>query len=131
MDTILIAKLIGPVLLLRGVSILIDRRHFMSMVEGLEAEVRTITFSFFPIALMMAATALAILHRDRSSLAAILIQVIAYGGMLKGALLILFPGLVVAKARLLVQAGFLHVVWVVCILAGAYFSWFGFVGGGR
>ena len=128
--TILISKILGPVLLIRGISILIDRKHFMLMLDGLEKEIHTVSFSLFPIALLMATIALAIFHRDSSSLAAILIQIIAWGGMLKATGLILFPSSVVAKARVIGRAGFIHVVWFACISVGGYFIWFGYIQGG-
>lgn len=126
--TELVSKVVGPVLLLRAVSILLDRRHFLEMLRGLDREITTVSFSLFPIALLMTCIALAVCHSDTSSLAAILIHVIAWGGILKSSALILFPGLVVAKARALEQAGFLNVVLVVCLLVGAYFTWYGFFG---
>jgi hypothetical protein len=125
-ETIIISKIIGPVLFIRGISILLYRKHFMEMLDGLEREITTVAFSLFPIALLMACIALAILHRDSSSLAAILIKVIAWGGMLKATALILFPRSVVAKAQLLGRAGFIHVVWFICLLVGGYFAWFGY-----
>jgi hypothetical protein len=94
-------------------------------VRGLEAEVTTVTFSFFPIALVMTSTLLAMTHTDTSSLAALLIHVIAWGGILKGSVLILFPRAIVAKVNALLEAGFLNVVLAVCMVVGAYFTWFG------
>jgi hypothetical protein len=124
--TILISKILGPVLLIRGISILIDRKHFTTMLDGLEREVNTIAFSLFPIALLMACIALAILHTNTSSLAAIFIHIIAWGGMVKTSALILFPRAVVAKARVIGRAGFIHVVWFMCLTVGGYFVWFGY-----
>jgi hypothetical protein len=124
--TALIAKIIGPVLLLRSLSILIDRQHFVEMIAGLPREAATISFSMFPIALFVAFLTLAIVHTDWSSIAAILIRLMAWGGMAKTAALILFPALVVPKVQLLEQAGILNVVLVVCFVVGAYFTWFGY-----
>lgn len=132
--TLLIAQIVGPVLILRAVSILIDRDHFQKMLDGLEGEITTVSFSLFPIALWMTCAALAIAHDDLSSPAAILIRIIAWGGLLKASALILAPKMVMAKARMLGQAGFLNVVVAVCLLVGAYFTWFGYaplvLGGG-
>lgn len=125
--TSLIAKMVGPVLLLRAISILINRRHFIDMLAGLPREVTTVSFSLFPIALLMTCIAIAAVHSDASSLAAILIRLIAWGGIIKASALILFPSAVVAKARLLERAGFLNVVLLVCVLVGGYFTWFGYV----
>ena len=124
--TSLIAKVVGPVLLLRALSILLDRKHFVEMVRGLEREVTTVSFSVFPIALLMTCVTLVVFHSDTSSVAAILVHVIAWGGILKASALILFPGVVVAKARTLERAGFLNVVLLVCFVVGGYFTWFGY-----
>ena len=84
------------------------------------------SFSLFPIALLITCIGLAVVHSDTSSAAAILIRLVAWGGMIKASALILFPRAVVAKARLLVQAGFLNVVLLVCFVVGGYFTWFGY-----
>ena len=125
--TSLIAKMVGPVLLLRAVSIIINRRHFIEMLIGLPNELTTVSFSLFPIALLMTCIAVAALHSDTSSLAAVLVHLIAWGGILKASALILFPNAMVAKAQLLARAGFLNVVLLVCLAVGAYFTWFGYL----
>jgi len=124
--TRLISKIVGPVLLLRAVSIVIDRQHFLEMNRGLETEIGTVSFSMFPIALFMTCTALAILHRDISSLAGILIRLMAWGGIIKASLLIVFPHLLASKAEFVEKVGFLNVVLAVCCMVGAYFTWFGY-----
>jgi len=124
--TLLITRIVGPVLLLRALSILIDRQHFLEMLRGLDQEVATISFSLFPIALLMTCIALAMVHSDSSSLAAVLVRLMAWGGMAKASALILVPHVVVAKAHVLERAGFLNVVLAVCFAVGAYFTWFGY-----
>jgi hypothetical protein len=126
--TALLAKVIGPVLLLRALSIAIDRKHFGAMLAGLEREVTTVSFSLFPIALLMGCITLAVVHTDTSSLAALLIHAVAWGGIVKASALILCPRLVAAKARLLAQYGILAMVLVVGFLVGGYFTWFGYFG---
>ena len=125
-STKVIARIVGPVLLLRAASIVIDRPHFLAMLRGLDQEVTTVSFSMFPIAMLMAFIALAVLHSDASSLAAILIRLIAWGGIVKTSAVILFPHAVVAKAQVLGQAGFLNVVLATTFVVGAYFTWFGY-----
>lgn len=129
--TSFVAKIVGPVLLLRALSIVLDRQHFVSMLAGLEWEVTTVSFSFFPIALLMTCTALATTPADTSTVAGVLVRVIAWGGILKAAALILFPRAVVAKARAFERAGFLNVVLVVCFVVGGYFTWFGYIAAAR
>ena len=124
--TLLIAKILGPVLLLRGASILINRAHFVAMADGLEHELTTVAFSMFPIALFMTCLAVVLTHRDASSLAALMIHVIAWGGLVKSAALIVWPGVVARKARLLVRGGYLYLVTAATVGLGAYFTWFGY-----
>ena len=125
--TVLFAKVVGPVLLLRAASIVLHRKQFVEMVRGLDREVGTVAFSFFPVALLMACLALAAVRWDTSHPAGMLITLIAWGGTLKASALILFPDAVVAKARALERAGFLNVVLIVCALVGGYFTWFGYL----
>ncbi len=124
--TLLFSKIVGPVLLIRALSILLDRKHFLEMVDGLEREITTVSFSFFPIALFMTCVAIVVTYSDTSSFAAILIHIIAWGGIVKATALILFPRLLVAKGRFVVEAGFLNVVLLVCSVVGGYFTWFGY-----
>lgn len=125
-STTLIAKVIGPVLIIRAASIVIDREHFLAMLRGLDAEVGTVAFSMVPIFLLMACIALAVTQSDRTSLAGMMVQLIAWAGMLKTSALILFPHAVAAKAQLLGRAGFLNFVLAACFLVGGYFTWFGY-----
>jgi hypothetical protein len=60
------------------------------------------------------------------TVASVLLRIVAVGGILKTSALILFPRLVVAKAHLLDQAGFLNAVLAMCLMADAYFTWFGY-----
>ncbi len=75
--TLFLSKIVGPVLLLRGISIVINRMHFVEMLDRLEDESKTASFSMFPIALLMTGVAVANVHRDTSSLAAIIFHITA------------------------------------------------------
>ncbi len=77
--TLLLAKIVGPVLVLRAVSILIDRQHFAELLDQVEEESKTISFSMFPVAMLMSAIAVVNVHHDTSSLAAIIFHIIAWG----------------------------------------------------
>lgn len=127
--TVLISRILGPVLLLRGISILLDRKHFEKMLDGLDRESATVSFSMFPIALLMICLWLAAMHRDTSSVAAWLIHIIIWGGILKASALILVPKLIVAKAKLFGRSGFLTVVTLTTTVLGLYFSIFGYLMG--
>jgi hypothetical protein len=74
----------------------------------------------------MAFIALALVPLESGTLAALLLRIIAWGGMLKTSALILVPRAVVAKAHLAEQAGILNVVLAACLVVGAYFTWFGY-----
>lgn len=127
---VLFSQVVGPLLLIRVISIVLDRRHFLDMLEGAEREVTSVAFSFFPIALFVFGATIAASYSDYSSAAAILIHLIAWGAIIKATALMLIPRAVAAKARLLVRAGFLNVVLLVCLAAGGYFTWFGYLASG-
>ncbi len=124
--TLLLSKIVGPVLLLRAISILIDREHFVSIIDQIEDESKTVAFSMFPVAMLMTGIAIAVTHTDTSSIAAILFHLIAWGMIIKTSLLILFPRLLARKVQLLPLAGFLNVVFLACAVVGAYLTWFGY-----
>ena len=128
MDTTLfLSKIIGPVLLLRGISILFDRQQVVTMLERLEKESTSAAFSALPVILLMASLALAVTHEDTSSPAAVILHVMAWVGILKGAALMLRPKAVLAFGRHAGQATVLHGVWVVSVGLGAYLTWFGYI----
>ena len=124
--TLFLSKIVGPVLLLRAISIVINRKHFIDMLAELENEAKTVSFSLFPIAMLMTGIAVALVHRDTASLAAIIFHIIAWGMILKTSLLILFPGLMAKKARMIGEGGFLQFVCAMCFAVGAYLTWFGY-----
>ena len=95
----MLSKILGPVLLLRGVSILFNRQQVVTMLEGLENELTSAVFFVLPTLLLTAGLALAITHKDTSSPAALILHLIAWAGILKGALLILRPKVVLAYCR--------------------------------
>ena len=124
--TIIMSKVVGPVLLLRAASILIDRQQFTEMLKNLEQESRTISFSMFPIAVLMTAIAIATIHTDTSSLAAIIFHLIAWMMIAQTSLLIVVPSLVAQNVRFLGRIGFVNFVCALCSVIGAYLTWFGF-----
>ena len=125
--TLVLAKVIGPLLMLRGLSLIVDRPHFQAMLRGLDQEVSTVSFSMIPVALFAAGALLVTAGADSSSATGILFQVMAWGMMLKASALILFPRLVVKKAQMLGQAGFLNVVCAMTLAVGGYLSWVGYL----
>lgn len=125
--TLLLTKVVGPVLLVRGISLIVDRKHFVTLLDRLEGEAKTITFQLLPVALLMAAITVIVACRDLTSPAGILIHLAAWGMAAKSTLLMLFPEGVLAKARLLGRAGFLNGVLFMCLAVGGYFSWFGYL----
>ena len=122
----MLSKILGPVLLLRGISILFDRQQVVAMLDGLEKEVATAAFSIFPVLLLMAGIALAVTHEDASNPAAVIVHVIAWVGILKGAVLVLRPKALIAFGRLAGKTAVVHGVWVVSVGLGAYLTWFGY-----
>ena len=81
--TRMIAKVVGPVLIVRALSIVIDPEHFREMLRGLDREVATVSFSMMPIFILMACISLAVVPLRSRSLATILIRLVAFAGIVK------------------------------------------------
>ena len=127
MDTTLfLSRLVGPVLIVRGLTLIIYREHFRQMMNNLEQEMRTISFAMVPVGIMLGGLAILQLHDDTSSVAAILFHLIGWGAVVKTTLLMLFPKRISAKVQILGRWGFLTVAWVVTSAVGVYFTWFGY-----
>ena len=124
--TLFLSKIIGPVLVLRGLSIILDREHFYAMIDGLEQEMKTISFSLVPVALLMAGITVATLHEDTSSIAGVIIFLTAWGMIIKASLLILVPRLLARKIPLIRKFGFIYVVCVMTLVIGVYLCYVGY-----
>ena len=107
-------------------SILFDRQQVVTMLGRLEKESTSAAFSALPVILLMASLALAVTHKDASSPAAVILHVIAWVGILKGAVLMLRPKIVLSYGRHAGKTAVLHGVWVVSVVLGAYLTWFGY-----
>ena len=125
-STMFLSRIIGPLLIIRGMSIILDREHFRHIMNNLEEEMHTISFAMVPVAIMMGALAIIQLHHDWSSPAAILFHLAAWGAIAKTTAIILVPKLVAAKVKILARAGFLEVTWVATFTVGGYLTWFGY-----
>ena len=125
--TVLLSKILGPVLLLRGISIFFDRHQVVTMLERLEEESTSAAFSALPVILFMASLAMAVTHRDTSNPAAVILHIIAWVGILKGAALILRPKAVLAFGRHAERTTVLHGICVASVGLGVYLTWFGYI----
>lgn len=124
--TMFLSRLVGPLLIVRGLTLILYREHFRQIMNNLEQEMRTISFAMVPVGIMMGALAILQLHHDTSSIAAIMFHLIGWGAVLKTSLIMLFPKLVAEKVKILGEWGFLTVAWVVTSATGVYFTWFGY-----
>ena len=125
--TVLLSKILGPVLLLRGISIFFDRQQVVTMLERLEEESTSAAFSALPVILFMASLAMAVTHKDTSNPAAVILHIIAWVGILKGAALILRPKAVLAFGRHAERTTVLHGICVASVGLGVYLTWFGYI----
>lgn len=121
-----ISKILGPLLLVRGVSILIAPAHFRSLIQRLETEVSSISFSMVPVFLFATFLSFALFFRDLESVAGILIFTIGVVGTVKTSVVMLVPRMLARKVRALKRIPFVEIIAATCLLAGAYFAWVGY-----
>ena len=97
------------------------------MLERLEEESTSAAFSALPVILFMASLAMAVTHKDTSNPAAVILHIIAWVGILKGAALILRPKAVLAFGRHAERTTVLHGICVASVGLGVYLTWFGYI----
>lgn len=126
MDTTLIlSALWGPILFLIGVGMLGSTRFYLSIYKDLEREpLAVLTFGLF-------STAFGILHvlahNVWTTVPQIIISVLGWGLLLKGAAFIATPRLVNSGAGWAAAKHIVPIAGSFMVLLGAYLSWFAYL----
>jgi len=125
--TLLLAKLIGPILLLLGLSFLMNKNFHMEWFKRLEKDG---TWMFFwAIIETSAGLALVLHHNVWGSLPEVLVTLMGWGMLLEGAPVLLGGRKYVQMIMGLFHksvAGMLNLSILLGLAAGGYLTWFGY-----
>lgn len=122
--TLFFLRFYGMIMLMIGCSVLIHAKHYARMVHEMHSF--TLPYYIGGILALMLGLFVVIPHNDWSTAPAIVVTVIGWLSVVKGAIILLFPGLGRAL-RNLVGMQYFTVAGVIAIAAGAYMSWVGFM----
>ena len=127
MDTsILIAKYMGPVMLVAGLSFIVNKQNLHAIFEDFMASPGLIFIAGF-MALVLGLT-LVIFHNHWVAGWPVLITIYGWLALAGGVLRIVFPGVAVKMGRAMMQRdGLLMTSGAVNILLGAFLSYMGYL----
>ncbi|MCF7846168.1 MAG: hypothetical protein K9L85_02930 [Candidatus Peribacteraceae bacterium] len=125
MTTTLLAQVIGPVIAAAGIGFIFHPKFYKKIMKDFEAhEGLTYVMGIFVMALGIV---LVMNHNLWNSLAEIIISIIAWGALIKGATFLVVPNLLFAISKPMVKnAGLMKFAMAVMLAAGAYLSYVGY-----
>jgi hypothetical protein len=126
MDTTLFfAGLWGPVIFAMGLGIFVSRNYYLKIYRDLEQE--TLAVLLYGIAGVVIGILQVSSHNVWETLPQILVSILGWGVLIKGAIFIIAPRIADKSGDTFVKANLLPVAGVVMLVLGAYLSWFAFV----
>ena len=127
LTSIFIAKLMGPILLLVGISILIDEKSTRAMAKEVLGS-RALIYIFGIVDLLLGLVLVAV-HNVWVMDWRVIITLIGWISIVRGVVRILFASFVIKNApKLLKKQGLLMGVAIVMLILGAVLSYYGYVG---
>lgn len=115
------AQMWGPVLLLIGIGICISPSHYTSVYRDFAREpFAAFVFGIFATAFGIAQVGL---HNEWSGTQEIIVTLLAWGMLIKGALFIVAPDLAVQGGKMVSRRSTVVAIGVVLIAFGGYLSW--------
>ncbi len=121
MPTLYFASIWGPILLAIGIGIFVSRNHYIQLYRNLEKE--TLAVLLFGILAIGFGIFHIMSHNVWGSLAEVIISLIGWGLLIKGALFAIVPKFVERAGEWEAKSKLIPVVGVVLIVIGVYLSW--------
>ncbi len=123
--TILIAKYVGPVVLLVGVGIFFSKSYYTRVYKNLEQE--TLAVLMGGISILVAGITVVTYHNIWDSFASGVISFIGWASILKGVLLIVLPKTVDSFGDLIADSKLFPVMAILATTCGAYVTYVGYM----
>lgn len=122
--TTFLTQLWGPVILALGVGMIMNRSHYVRLYRDLEKE--TLAVLLFGMVALVAGIIHVSVHNVWGSLEEILITLLGWALLLKGAAFIIAPKYVDQKGNWIVNSKLIQGITVVVLVAGAYLTLLGY-----
>ena len=125
--TTFLAQLWGPVILAIGIGMFVSRSFYLRIYRDIEKG--AFAALIFGGASMAAGIAQIGVHNLWNSPAEMLVSLLGWGLLIKGAYFVIAPGSADRWGDYAARANVIPVVGVVMLVAGGYLSWLGFIAG--
>ena len=122
--TLFLAQIYGPILLAVGLGIFVSRNYYRRIYKELERDTLAVfTFGFFA---MFVGIIQVFAHNVWQTLPQVIISVIGWGMLLKGAGFIIVPGAVDKMGDYWADNKLIPIAGYATLILGAYLSWFAY-----
>lgn len=123
--TIFFAQIWGPVLLAVGLGIFLSRAYYVGIYRDLQKTAFTnLTYGMFSMAIGIAQVSL---HNAWNTLPQVLVSLISWGLLVKGAVFIIAPAAVDRAGDRWVNLNFIPLAGVATLVIGGYLTWFAYL----
>lgn len=122
--TTFLAQLWGPVIFAVALGVFTSRSHYVRIYRDLEKDALAVLL--FGMVAMTAGIAHVSVHNVWDTLPQIVISLLGWGLLLKGAAFIVFPKLVDQKGDWMANSKLIPVAGVAMLIIGGYLSWLGY-----
>lgn len=123
--TTFLASLWGPVILAVGIGIFVSRNYYTKIYRDLEKDALAVLI--FGMVAMTAGIAHVTLHNAWSSLPQIIVSLLGWGLLIKGALFIIVPNFVDRAGNYWVNKKLIPFAGTLTIIVGVYLSWIAYL----
>lgn len=122
--TVFFAQLWGPITLAIGLGIFISRPYYIKTYRDLQNE--TLAVLIFGMMGIAAGIIQVTAHNEWSTLPQVVISILGWGLLIKGAVFMIAPGLVDKWGDWAADSKLIPVAGVTMLVIGAYLSWFAY-----
>ncbi len=124
-STLHLAQLIGPVLLLLGLSFVLKREAYHKLFKKMYKD--TAFLFITAIVELTAGVAIVLSHNLWNTLPEVLISLLGWGAILEGGLVLLNDKVSIKKMYKIMTPGLLLITALITLVAGGYLCWLGYL----
>lgn len=122
--TVLLAQIWGPIILAVGVGVFVSRKYYIKLYRDIEKE--TLAVLLFGMVAMAAGIAQVRFHNAWNSFPEIVISLLGWALLLKGAMFAIAPKIVDRAGDWQADSKLIPLGGTLMLVIGIYLSWFGY-----
>lgn len=124
-STTFLAQIWGPTILAVGVGVFASRRYYVKIYRDLEKD--TLTVLLFGMVGMAMGIAQILSHNVWDTLPQIVVSVLGWGLLIKGALFVVMPSFVDSAGNFWADKKLIPLAGTLSLIVGAYLTWFAYL----